>query len=72
MSGMSMRGSGIYEYDFESTEYCPKCEAEDQEVEVHVNDWGTGYWTCPQCGEENERVDPEPDYEPEPYWPDRD
>ena len=70
MCSMSMRGSGIYEFDFESTENCPTCGLDDQQVEVHVNDWGVGYWIClnPECGVENEYVEPEPDYEPVWDW----
>jgi hypothetical protein len=73
----SMRGSGIYSYDYEEDRVCESgYELEDGTicnfegtVTVLVDDWGTHRWECPKCDYEHEidveGEDPRNEYEPD-------
>lgn len=76
----SMRGSGIYSYTKAMEMSCGSviqvadgitsdCTFEG-EVDVDINDWGTGYWECPECGSDNqeEPKEYEPEYEKDREW----
>lgn len=60
----SMRGSGIFSDEIPVDVSCADdCDYEDR-IDVMVDDWGVGHWTCPN-GHENE-VDVREYDEPDP------
>lgn len=68
----SMRGSGIYSYDYEEERGCQDTTCDFVgKVLIDVDDWGTHSWECPTCGYEQEidldAEDPANEYEPDRY-----
>lgn len=65
----TMRGSGIYEEEWEGQHYCQKCE--DHQPGVFTkNDWGSVSWLCDTCADRGddgevhidaEELGPDPD-----------
>jgi len=49
----SMRGSGIYATEETMNMWCPECHTVVA-VDVYINDWYVGFWTCPVCVTEYE------------------
>lgn len=73
----SMRGSGIYSYDYEEERTCESgYELEDGTTcnfegvtTICVDDWGSHSWECEKCGHTHEidveAEDPRNEYEPD-------